>query len=296
MATSVAVRRCPTLKIVEHNWPRIRHCSRQFMAILRQYGPVEQMSVDEAYIDLSHHGEPEPLAQGVRDRVKAELHLPASVGLATAKLVAKVASDFQKPEGFTVVRPGQEALFLAPLPTRAIWGIGPATARKLAELGIERCGQLAAAEPALLHAHFGHQGPLLAERARGIDPRPVQDEQGLAKSISQERTFSQDIGETLFLKRQLWKMCQDVAASLDEQKLVARTVTVKFRGADFVTFTRQKTVEAPIAEATDIYRLARALWQGHWPAGRPMRLLGVGVATLEEAQARQLRLFAQSGS
>jgi DNA polymerase-4 len=291
MATSIAVRRCPELRIVDHDWPRIRECSRAIMATLREYGPVEQMSVDEAYVDLSLQAKPEPLAPAIRDRVKRELRLPASVGLATAKLVAKVASDYHKPEGCTIVLPGDEAAFLAPLPTRVLWGIGPATAGRLADLGIHHCRELASADPALLRAHFGQQGPLLRERAQGIDPRPVRDEPAVSKSISQERTFSHDVADTLFLKRQLWKMCRDVATSLHEQSLVARTVTVKFRRADFSTFTRQKTVVTPVNSAEEIYRLSLALWQAHWPPGRPMRLLGVGVANLEESPGRQLSLF-----
>ena len=158
MPTATAVRLCPNLKLVPADWPRIRECSRQVMDILRQYGPLEQISVDEAYIDLSQQAEPETVAAHIRAEVKEKTGLPASVGLATAKLVAKVASDFDKPEGFTVVPPGTEAAFLAPLPMRAIWGIGPKTAEKLAGLGIETCGQLALADPDQLRRRFGKHG------------------------------------------------------------------------------------------------------------------------------------------
>jgi DNA polymerase-4 len=291
MPTLVAVRRCPQLKIVDHNWPRIRECSRALMALLREYGPTEPMSVDEAYVELTHQAEPERLALQVRDRITAELLLPASVGLATAKLVAKVASDHQKPLGCTIVPPGAEAAFLAPLPTRALWGIGPATAQKLALLAIHTIGQLASADLDILRDNFGGQGMAMRERARGVDPRPVDDEPGLAKSISQERTFSQDIADTLFLKRQLWHMCQELARSLEEAALVARTVGVKFRRADFSTFTRQRTMAAPVTDAEAIYRQALTLWQENWPAGRPMRLLGVAVSNLEEEAGRQLPLL-----
>jgi DNA polymerase-4 len=289
MPAATAVRLCPNLKLVPANWPRIRECSRQVMDILRRYGPLEQISVDEAYIDLSEQAEPEAIAAQIRAEVKEKTGLPASVGLATSKLVAKVASDFEKPEGFTVVRPGSEAAFLAPLPTRSIWGIGPKTAEKLAGLGIETCGQLAQADPDQLRQRFGKQAVELRERARGIDGRSVQPDHGPPKSISQEWTFNSDVGETAVLRDKLRQMCGDVAQSLQKNGLVAHTVTVKFRWSDFTTFTRQRSVEVGIDGEADVYRLAEAIWLENWPKSRPMRLLGVGVSKLEEeGNGRQL--------
>ncbi|MEZ4592638.1 MAG: hypothetical protein R3D55_16050 [Chloroflexota bacterium] len=164
---STAVRLCPHLKIAPANWPRIRDCSRQVMEILDSYGPVEQMSVDEAYVDLSDWDNPAEKAAEIKATVKAQTSLPCSVGLASSKLVAKVASDHDKPEGFTVVPPGEEAAFLAPLPTRALHGIGPRTAEKLANLNIHTCEQLALADLGLLQGAFGSLGVELKERARG---------------------------------------------------------------------------------------------------------------------------------
>lgn len=290
MPTSQAIRLCPTLKIVGHNWPRIRDCSRLVMHILGEYGPVEQVSVDEAYVDLSRQARPERLADGIRGRVKGETGLPASVGLATSKLVAKVASDYEKPEGCTIVPPGREAAFLAPLPVRAIWGIGPRTSERLNQLGIQTCGQLASADPALLQPIFKRQTADLQQRARGVDTRPVQPVAGQARSISQEWTFSQDVNDPAILQAQLEKMCQAVAQSMQKRGLVAHTVYVKFRWADFTTFTRQKTVSVGIDQAEELYRLALAIWQAHWPAGQPMRLLGMGVSKLEIPAGRQLGL------
>ena len=152
MPTAQALRLVPKLKVVGANWTRIRECSRGVMELLGEYGPLEKMSVDEAYIDLSSTADPTAPAREIRERMPAEMNLPASVGLATSKLVAKVASDFNKPRGFTVVEPGQEAAFLAPLPARAIWGIGPRTAERLAALGIATCGDLAAADADRLRA------------------------------------------------------------------------------------------------------------------------------------------------
>jgi DNA polymerase IV len=287
MPTARALRLCPQLKIVGHDWPLIKQCSRQVMALLESYGPVEQMSVDEAYVDLTGRPEPEELAQAIRQRVKTETGLPASVGLATSKLVAKVASDFLKPEGCTIVRPGQEAAFLAPLPVRVIWGIGPRTAERLAAMGIQHCGQLAAADPAQLRAQFGKQAESLPLRARGIDDRPVVAEQGLPKSISQEWTFSEDIADPQQLQEWLERMSAGVAESLQKRNLLAYTVRVKFRWADFTTFTRQRSLEVGTDDAGRIYQLTLALWQENWSPGQKMRLLGVAVSGLEKAQLRQ---------
>jgi DNA polymerase IV len=260
------------------------------MAVLAGYGPVEQMSVDEAYVELSDWAEPEPLAETIRAAVKSQTHLPASVGLATSKLVAKVASDHEKPEGCTIVLPGSEAAFLAPLPVRAIWGIGPRTAEQLAALGIATCGELAAASLTTLRARFGRQAEELQRRALGIDERLVQIERGQPKSITQEWTFSQDVSNPEQLQAELRRQAESIAQSLQKQKLAAHTVRVKFRWADFTTFTRQKSVIQPVDDAAAIYRLALVIWQEHWPAGQRMRLIGVGVTSLEVVAQRQLGL------
>lgn len=291
MPMKTAVRLCRHLTIVSANWSRIHECSQNVMDILRTYGPVEQMSVDEAYIDLSDFESPQLVAHEVRATVKQKTGLPCSVGLATSKLVAKVASDFEKPEGFTVVLPGQEADFLAPMPTRAIHGIGPKTAEKLNTLGIETCAQLAEADITLLVRNFKNQAESLKRRAQGIDNRKVASERGQSKSISQEWTFSQDVSDAEMLKERLQKMCGTVAKSVQKKKLVAHTVTVKFRWADFTTLTRQKSLEVGIDQEADIFRVACAIWEEHWPEGQPMRLLGIGVSNLQAPNMRQMSLF-----
>ena len=288
MPMSTAVRLCPNLKIAPANWERIRSCSRDVMAILHPFGPVEQMSVDEAYVDLSDWDNPEEKAAEIRTAVKIDTNLPCSVGLATSKLVAKVASDHDKPEGFTVVPPGSEADFLAPLPTRVILGIGPRTAEKLANLNIHSCQQLALADLGLLQGALGNQGASLKERAKGVDGRSVKPDRGLAKSISQEWTFNQDVNDPEKLRQQLKKMAERVAKSLQKRQLVAHTVTVKFRWADFTTFTRQRSVEVGIDDADTIYVIAESIWAEHWPDGQKMRLLGVGVSKIEAPAIRQL--------
>jgi DNA polymerase-4 len=276
------------VKIVPANWPRINECSAQVMAILEQYGPVEKMSVDEAYVDLSQQEQPEEVVRQMQTAVQSQTHLPCSVGLATSKLVAKIASDHDKPQGCTIVLPGGEATFMSALPTRAIWGIGPKTAEKLVALGVHNCGQLAIADLGQLQAILGKLAAELQQRAQGIDPRRVQPNYGPPQSISQEWTFNNDSNDPVILRRQLEKMCQSVANSLQKQQFVARTVYVKFRWADFTTFTRQKSVAVGIDSDVEIYRLAAAIWEENWPTGQRMRLLGVGVSNLEEASVRQL--------
>lgn len=288
MPASTAVRKCPHVKFVGHNWPRIKECSRQVMGILSDYGPVEKMSVDEAYVDLSEHRDPVSLAGDIRRRVKGDTQLPASIGLATSKLVAKVASDFEKPEGNTVILPGEEAAFLSPLPVRVIWGIGPRTAERLAALSIQTCGQLAAADLSELTVEFGSQAADMQRRAQGMDDRPVEPDRGPPKSISNEWTFNEDINDPAVLLAQLEKMILSVGKSLRKSKLMAQTVYLKFRWADFTTFTRQKTVTVPFDSDDEIRLLAHAIWEENWPPGQRVRLLGVGVSKLSEPRQIQL--------
>lgn len=291
MAAATAIRLCPDLKFVDRNGPRIKACSRQVMALLETYGPVEQMSVDEAYVDLSDRPLPSVLAPAIQHQVHRETGLPASVGLATSKLVAKVASDYDKPKGCTIVAPGEEVAFLAPLPVHALWGIGPRTTERLALLGIHTCGELATAGPDALRLEFGDHGEALQARARGLDDRPVVADPGPPKSISQERTFAQDAQDPAFLEEQIEKMCARLATSLQERELVANTVVVKFRWPDFTTFTRQQTVPVAIDQTEPIVRVALAIWHEHWSPRQPVRLLGVGVSNLEQPGVRQLPLF-----
>ncbi|MEM7798227.1 MAG: DNA polymerase IV [Chloroflexota bacterium] len=290
MPSSRALRLCPDIKFVRHNWGQIRSTSDIVMDIMREHGPIEQMSVDEAYVDVSQHADPESLALKLRAQVKLETNCPASVGLAANKLVAKIASDYDKPEGCTIVRPGEESLFMYPLPVRAISGIGPRTAERLATLNIETCGQLAGYDPAELRLTFGKQAESLQRRAVGVDLRPVESERGLSKSISQERTFNDDIDDETYLKEKISSMAVSVAESLKKKKLVAHTVTVKFRLADFTTFTRQRSVEHGIDAANEIAYLGNLIFD-NYGQGEKFRLIGIGVSNIRELSARQLELF-----
>jgi len=290
MPSSRALRLCPTIKFVRHNWGLIKETSSAVMDILREYGPLEKMSVDEAYVDVSDHADPETIALVMRERVKFETDCPASVGLAPSKLVAKIASDYDKPEGCTIVLPGEEEQFMAPLPVRAISGIGPATAAKLATFNIETCGQLATYDFTSLYASFKNQAESLQRRAQGIDHRKVESDPGQSKSISQENTFNKDIDDRDHLCTQIKKMSESISASLRRKNLIAHTVQLKFRWNDFTTFNRQRSVENGIDSAREIERLATAIFDGFWE-GEKLRLIGVGVSNIIEPTGRQLELF-----
>ena len=254
---------------------------------------VEQISIDEAFLDLSEQvpdwSEAVELASRLQARVREEIGLSASLGVATNKQVAKVASDLHKPGGLTIVPPGTEAEFLAPLPARALWGVGPVTAGRLAEMGVTTVGELAAVPSETLRAAFGKHGPELGERARGIDDSPVVTEYE-RKSYSQERTFNRDLSELHSLKVQLWKMSKGVAEDLKRGGLAGGTVAIKLRYSDFTTLTRQMTLAVPTDDAIEIYRAALILLERAWEPGRPVRLLGVGAHQLAEPTG-QLPLF-----
>ena len=194
--------------------------------------------------------------------------------MATNKLVAKVASDRDKPGGLTVVRPGEEAAFLAPLPVRALWGVGPVTAEKLAEMGVTSVGELAEFPEDILRDRFGRNGAAMVHMARGVDERPVVTEHEV-KSVSQERTFSRDIADPDALRQELWGMSQGVARRLKRKGLAAETVAVKLRYSDFATLTRQMRLSVSTDDEEEIYRAALVLLRRAWQRGRPVRLLGV---------------------
>ena len=291
MPMGKAVRICQGLKVVPADWPRIRERSRWVMEVMRTFGPIESMSVDEAYIDLSDQDDPEAIALKIPQRVQEVTGLPCSIGLATNKLVAKVASDHDKPNGRTIVPPGEESAFLAPLSTRAIWGIGPRTAERLMAIGIETCAQLAEADPDLLARAFKNQADSLRRRALGRDEREVHSERGQAKSISNERTFGTDRSDAAELAAMVESLAEQVARRVQKKELQAGTVFVKFRWADFTTFTRQRSLEVPVSSEEDLRTIARTIWDANWPEGQIVRLIGVGVSGLSPAGEGQLTLW-----
>lgn len=299
MPMAHAVRLCPDLIIVSSRHGIYGEVSKQVMAVLHDVTPlVEQLSIDEAFLDVTGRREPaETLARQVQRRVNEELGLPCSLGVAANRLVAKIANTVGKaeaakgapPNTITVVPPGGEAAFLAPLPVQELWGVGPKTAERLARLGIETIGDIAARPAADLARRFGKHGADLARRARGIDERPVVTEHE-AKSISKETTFAADVSDPRELRRTLRRLSDGVGRRLRQAGLSGPTVKLKLRWADFTTITRQVT----LPEATDrdgaIYEAALALFEDVWRGGGPVRLLGVGVSGLEET-THQLGLW-----
>ena len=289
-----ALRLCPEAIVLPPRHSLYGDYSRRVMEILHQTSPlVEQMSIDEAYLDLTDQvtvwqKAPE-IAERLQRRVQEEVGLSASLGVATNKLVAKVASDRDKPGGLTVVRPGEEAAFLSPLPVRALWGVGPVTADNLAEMGVTTVGELARLPEEELRARFGRHGMEMAKQARGMDERPVIPEHE-RKSVSQERTFARDLRDAEALRRQLWRLSQGVARWLRRAELAAGTVAIKLRYADFTTLTRQMRLAVSTDDERMIYRAAVLLLNRAWQHGQPVRLLGVAGRHLSPP-AGQLPLF-----
>jgi DNA polymerase-4 len=279
MPTYRALQLCPEAVVLPPRHHVYERFSRQVMVVVRETSPlVEQMSIDEAFIDLTGQvaawEDGINVARDVQKRVWNEVGLSTSLGVATTKLVAKVASGRNKPGGLTVVRPGEEVAFLAPLPVRVLWGVGPVTAAKLGEMNITTVGELARAPEADLQLLFGQRGAELARQAQGIDQRRVLAEHG-RRSVSQERTFAQDLRELHQLKQWLWRLSKGVARHLGNDDLAAGTVAIKLRYTDFTTLTRQMCLTVPTDDGRTIYRAALVLLERGWESGRAVRLLGV---------------------
>jgi DNA polymerase-4 len=291
MPTARALRLCPHLHLLPARHRVYSDYSHQVMALLAGETPfIEQISIDEAFLDLT--GDVRPggdVAARLQARIRTELQLPSSFGVAANKLVAKIATNVGKPNGLVVVPPGDEAAFLAPLPVEMLWGVGPKMQAHLAGMNIHKIGELAAWPEDDLGRRFGALGAALSRHARGLDDRPVETERE-AKSISQETTFARDVRDGAALRRTLLELSEGVAASLRQAGLAGRTVKLKLRWPPFETLTRQTTLAQPTDLETDIFQAALGLFEKVWTGGRPVRLLGVGVSGLQEP-SRQLDLF-----
>jgi DNA polymerase-4 len=289
----------PKLIIVSQRHRAYSAVSRKVMKALHDYvDKIEQLSIDEAFLDATARPETgETLARMIQTRIRNELKLPCSLGVATNKLVAKIATDFGKasrrssgpPNAIHVVAPGREAEFLAPLPAEALWGVGPKTAARLAELGLRTIGDIARWPEDDLVGRFGKHGRGLARRARGIDDSPVEPIRE-AKSVSNERTFARDIYDEAALHDTLRKLSRSVARRLRRVKKAGTTVKLKYRQPDFTTLTRQTTLDLPTNREDEIYETAVTLFNGLWSVGRGVRLLGVGISGLGSPE-RQLSFW-----
>jgi DNA polymerase IV len=303
MPVGQALRICPKLILVSHSFLSYREKSHQVMAIFNDLTPlVEPLSIDEAFLDITDLPQSgEEFARYLQKRILAETGLPSSLGVAANKLVAKAATDFGKsghkgttsPMAITVVPPGKEAEFLAPLAVQALWGVGPKTAERLIQLGLHTIGDIARMPDQDLIKLFGKNGLELANRARGIDESPVETERE-AKSISQEITFLKDESDRDYLLNKLRNMSAQVGYRLRKEKICANTIRLKLRWPDFTTVSRQKRVEKPTDQDMVIYSTIEELFLQVWKPGKRVRLLGVGTSGFETS-AHQPGLWEDPG-
>lgn len=286
MSCAEARRRCPHATFVRPRHTLYRDYSREVWSTVREIVPtVEQAGIDEGYLDLSEISETfddaRAVAEAVRAVVRARTRLSCSLGVATSKVVAKIASDRRKPGGLTAVRPGREGAFLAPFPIRLLPGVGPRAEERLARAGIETIGALAAlTDDDLRSVLRGKVGRELRDRARGVDPRPLQVSTERI-SISNEETFARDIGDPEQLHDELRRMATNLAEHLHSRGQVARTVTTKLRYPDFAIRTRSTSLPVGTDDGERIGELACSLLdRALKDRAGPLRLVGVGVSGL----------------
>ena len=297
MPSVTAGRLCPKGIFVRPRMEAYKQESREIMHLVAESGAtVEQMSIDEAYLDCSALCQADdadsalrqalPLAQHLKERIRAARNLTATIGIATNKLLAKIASDHKKPDGLTLIAERDKVQFLRPLPVRALYGVGKKTEEILNKAGIDTIGSMQD-YPGDLRALVGSFGPVLKRYAFGEDDRALSlgDE---IKSISNEETFLHDTDDRKILRHCLRGQAADLSARMKRRRLGAYTVQVKLRYGDFTTLTRQISVEEYITEANEIYRLACFLLGREKLVSRPLRLLGLGVSNLREPSGQQL--------
>ncbi len=295
MPLSQARRLCPQATFIQANFSHYRDASARFMQILADFSPtIEPLGIDEAYLDVTGYeqpyGSPRKLALAIKERIYEELNVTASVGIATCKVIAKIASDSCKPDGLLEIAPGKEQDFLNPLPVAKLPGVGKKTEQALKHMGINTAGELASLPSEVVKEHFGKFGIAVHRYAKGIDERQV-EAPGESKSISQEVTFAQDTLDRHFLEANLRHMCQEVGAELRCRHKQASCVTLKLRYADFKTITRQTALKVASNSDQAIFATAsqllnRVLAQD----GRLVRLIGVKVSNLA-GREKQLDMF-----
>ena len=307
MPSSTAGRLCPTGIFVPTRMETYKAESERIMEILGRTGAaIEPMSIDEAYMDLSdvignqvasltvldHDAKLRaavPIAEQLKQEIRTERRLTATIGIAANKLLAKLASDFKKPDGLTLIPERDKVQFLRPLPVRAIHGVGRVTEKVLMDAGLCTIADLQDYKGDL-RALVGSFASRLKAFAFGEDDRPLEVDETI-KSISSEETFLRDTDNRRVLQKSLRSQADEVAAKLQRKRLAAQTVQVKLRYGDFTTLTRQVTVEEPITEGAEVYRLACFLLAREKLVSRPLRLLGLGVSNLDLPPGRQLAFW-----
>jgi len=299
MPLSTASRLCPQAIFIQGSFPRYRAASQRFMAILADFSPyLEPVSLDEAYLDItgfeSIYGSIHQMAVNIKQRIKKELGLTASAGIASCKVVAKIAAELSKPDGLLEIAAEDERSFLAPLPIAKLPGIGKKTERILRGSGIKTIGELSLMPLGALKSHLGASGELLQRYARGIDDRKVEPP-AAAKSVSRETTFGEDTRDLSLVEATLRYLSERVGANLRQEGKQAKCVAVKLRYADFTTITRRHTLsQATDSDQTIFDTGLRLLKKALAEDGRPVRLIGIGVSNLSSGR-QQLDMLDSSG-
>ncbi|RRJ64812.1 DNA polymerase IV [Paenibacillus oralis] len=297
MTVSQGLKKCPELLVIQPDFHLYRKYSRAFMDIAYEYTPLLQaMSIDECYLDITgskQFGTPLEIAAQIQQRIKDELGLPCSIGVAPNKLLAKMGSDMKKPNGITVLRIRDVPRLLWDKPCNELFGIGRKTAEKLKKMRIYTIGQLAAADENKLIDRFGVAGAWMKRAANGIDDSPVTDEREKNKSIGHTTTLPADISRMEDVQRVMLNLADQVARRLRRQQLMAQTVQITIRTPDMKTITRSQSLETVTEQAEEIYREACELYRRHWSEDKPVRLLGITLQNLvpKEEAALQLDLF-----
>jgi DNA polymerase-4 len=296
MPSVTAKRLCPQAIVLPPRMEYYAEVSEQIRDIFLRYTPlVEPLSLDEAFLDVtgseSLFGSSGEIGQQIKQEIRQQLQLVASVGVAPNKFLAKIASDLRKPDGFVFVEPHGIQQFLDPLPVSKLWGVGRVTAAVFERLGVQTIGHVRALAPELLERHFGEHGRHLSQLAQGIDDRRVIPDRD-AKSISHETTFARDIGDLEVLQAWVTELSEQVAWRLRRHKLRGRTVHLKIRFSDFRTVTRAHTLPASTNTTEDIRLAALELLLQRIPHKKlPVRLVGVGVSGFENREQVQGMLF-----
>ncbi|QOS78152.1 DNA polymerase IV [Paenibacillus sp. JNUCC31] len=297
MVVHQALKKCPELIVIRPDFHLYRKYSREFMKIAYSYTPLlEATSIDECYLDITgsrQFGTPLEIAESIQNRIRDELGLPCSIGIAPNKLLAKMASDLKKPNGISILRMRDVPEILWKRPCNEMFGIGKKTAEKLKKLGIETIGQLAKSDERMLTDVFGINGSWLKNSANGINHSEVQAEREANKSIGHTTTLPADISEMHDVHRVLLNISDQVARRLRKHEMLSQGIQITIRTPDMKTITRSRMLEVPTEDASIIYREACALFAKHWGGGKPVRMLGVTLQTLipREESAVQLDLF-----
>ncbi|MAT43379.1 MAG: DNA polymerase IV [Anaerolineaceae bacterium] len=299
MPMAQALRLCPSLIVISTNHHRYSEYSKAVMSILENYSAlIEKMSIDEAFMDVSDiQLMPGDIARTIQSEIKKKIGLPTSFGVSVNKLVAKIANDYGKkqhkgisyPEQITIVNPGMEKSFLAPLSVGSLWGVGEKTQQELKKIGIHTIGDLASYDQNLLVNRFGKHGVDLFKHANGLDERPVVTSHE-RKSLSQEVTFTKDIESEVILRKTMLRLCEKLGSHLRHEGLSAYTIKVKYRYKDFSTYTRQITLPEPTNHDMVLLDTGWNLFLKYWNKINAIRLIGIGVSNFS-SHYQQLSLW-----